>query len=485
MKTFKFLLIGIILLANTLNAQKKVTTHWGFSNIVKEIYFVDAQGVLNGNYKLWSREGVLYSNNNYLKGEKNGLCIDYSGKRDGTDDFLGTVTLCNGKPMEETMYKNGKKIWHNYYTCIDGKQILVNKEVAISAEASRFTSYFSNGRVNEQYNKLTEYYSKASGDYKKYFESGKIEISGNYKKSNKQGHWFELSADGDTVYSANYDNDVELSYIKFNGKRHLSEKKMDTSFNFNTVLILDSNGRIEQKKLYKIYPESRMNISQGIHKSRWGYYLAELINYHTDASNDTTNFYLVPKINFGTNHRINYNKDSYGDTIYQALNEKEYYNYKKQLDIEDKMIAIEKAINNKKEDLNTIYFPELMKASKPNLYETYKLLNNNYYYNKMQDLKYTIRYFNGEDQMSVYVSNTFPNKSELDSILNDNDAITKTVLSLKNQQLSLLDQQINVCNKIMKLCTVADTKDIEKSLRKINYDRFDAIKAFAVLGVDN
>ena len=43
MKTFKFLLIGIILLANTLNAQKKVTTHWGFSNIIKEIYFVDAQ----------------------------------------------------------------------------------------------------------------------------------------------------------------------------------------------------------------------------------------------------------------------------------------------------------------------------------------------------------------------------------------------------------------------------------------------------------
>jgi type IV secretory pathway protease TraF len=87
--------------------------------------------------------------------------------------------------------------------------------------------------------------------------------------------------------------------------------------------------------------------------------------------------------------------------------------------------------------------------------------------------------------MSVYVSNTFPNKSELDSILNDSDAIINTVLSLKNQQVSLLDQQIKVCNKILELCTVADTKDIEKSLRKINYYRFDAIKAFAVLGVNN
>ena len=37
MKAIKFLLIGILFLTNRTLAQKKVITHWGFSNIVKEI----------------------------------------------------------------------------------------------------------------------------------------------------------------------------------------------------------------------------------------------------------------------------------------------------------------------------------------------------------------------------------------------------------------------------------------------------------------
>jgi antitoxin component YwqK of YwqJK toxin-antitoxin module len=485
MKILKFLLIGIILFTKFATAQKKVTTYWGFSNIVKEIYFVDAQGILNGNYKLWSKEGVLYSDYTFLKGEKNGLCIDYSGKRGDNDYTLGIVSLCNGKAMEEIMYKNGKKTWRNYYTCIDGKQILVHKEIALDSKMSSFVSYYPNGIVNEQYNKSSDFESKATGNYKKFFATGKIEISGYYKNGKKNGYWFELSAKGDTVYSATYNNDVELTHIKFYGKRPQSEKNMDTSFNFSTIVHFDTNGRKEKKEFYKVYPETRMNLSQGIHKSRWGYYLAEVINYNDDSSADTSHFYLVPKIKVDKAQKVQYVHDAYGDTVYQTLDEKQYISYKQLIEAEVRKVELEKIINDKKGELENIQFPELMRGEKPNLYETYKLLNENYFYHQLQNIKYTIRFFNGEDEMNTYVSNVFPNKSELDNILSDEATIAKTVSSLQNRQISLLDLQISANNKILDLTKLSDTKDIEKKLRKLNYPPIEVSKIFIVLGVNN
>jgi antitoxin component YwqK of YwqJK toxin-antitoxin module len=483
MKAIKFLLIGILFLTNRTLAQKKVITHWGFSNIVKEIYYVDAQGVMNGNYKLWSQEGILYNDYTYLKGEKNGLCIDYSGKRDSNDDFLGIVTLCNGKPMEETMYKNGKKIWHNYYTCIDGKQKLVYKETAADSKVLSYVSYHSNGKVNEQYNKNSDYESKATGNYKKYFDSGKIQTSGYYKNGNKHGYWFELSASGDTVYSAVYNDDVEITYNKFNGKQHQSEKNMDTSFNFSIVKYFDTNGRLEKEELYKVYPASRMNVSQEIHKSRWGYYLAQVVNYAPDAKMDTTTFYLVPEIISDRWQKFNYSKDQHGDTIYQTLNEKQYINYQQLLKTAAKISNLDNMLSSKEDELKNIYSPESLKNEKPTLYESYQLLKDRYFYYKQQDLKYTIRFFNGEDEMSTYVTNVFPDKAAIDSILQDDDSITQTIISLKNQQLSLLALEINANNKILKISKLIDAKDIEKKLKKLNYSSLKANEILIALGV--
>jgi antitoxin component YwqK of YwqJK toxin-antitoxin module len=483
MKAIKFLLIGILFLTNRTLAQKKVITHWGFSNIVKEIYYVDAQGVMNGNYKLWSQEGILYNDYTYLKGEKNGLCIDYSGKRDSYDDFLGTVTLCNGKPMEETMYKNGKKIWHNYYTCIDGKQKLVYKETAADSKVLSYVSYHNNGKVNEQYNKNSDYESKATGNYKKYYDSGKIQTSGYYKNGNKHGYWFELSASGDTVYSAVYHDDVEITYNKFNGKQHQSEKNMDTSFNFSIAKYFDANGRLEKEELYKIYPASRMNVDQGIHKSRWGYYLAQVVKYTAEEKMDTTTFYLVPKIIRYKGHNFRYFNDSYGDTIYETMNKNEYIGYQRFLERAAKISNLDKMFSSKETELANIYIPESLKNEKPTLYESYQLLKDRYFYYKQQDLKYTIRFFNGEDEMSTYVTNLFPDKAAIYSILEDGNAITQTIISLKNQQLSLLALEINANNKILEISKLVDTKDIEKKLKKLNYSSYNANKILIELGV--
>jgi antitoxin component YwqK of YwqJK toxin-antitoxin module len=483
MKAIKFLFIGILFLTNRTLAQKKVTTHWGFSNIVKEVYFVDAQGVLNGNYKLWSQEGVLYNDYTFLKGEKNGLCIDYSGKRGTNDEFLGIVTLCYGKPMEETMYKNGKKIWHNYYTCIDGKQKLVYKETAVDSKVLSYVSQHSNGRVDEQYNKYSDYESKATGNYKKYFDSGKIQTSGYYKNGTKQGYWFELSASGDTLYSAVYHDDVEMTYNKFNGKRHQSEKNMDTSFNFSTVKYFDTNGRLEKEELYKVYPASRMDVSQEIHKSRWGYYLAQVVNYAPDAKMDTTTFYLVPEIISDRGQKFNYSKDQYGDTIYQTLNEKQYINYQQLLETAAKISNLDNMLSSKEDELKNIYIPESLKDTKPNLYETYDYLNRYYFHNKQKGIDHTIDFLNGQNGMSSYVTDEFPNKVVLDSILHDNKTITQTIMSLKNKQLSLLELQINANNKILEISKLIDTKALEKKLRKLNYPPFEANKILIELGV--
>jgi hypothetical protein len=85
--------------------------------------------------------------------------------------------------------------------------------------------------------------------------------------------------------------------------------------------------------------------------------------------------------------------------------------------------------------------------------------------------------------MSTYVTNVFPDKAAIDSILQDDDSITQTIISLKNQQLSLLALEINANNKILEISKLIDAKDIEKKLRKLNYSSYNANKILIELGV--
>jgi hypothetical protein len=258
---------------------------------------------------------------------------------------------------------------------------------------------------------------------------------------------------------------------------------MDTSFNFSIVKYFDTNGRLEKEELYKVYPASRMNVSQEIHKSRWGYYLAQVVNYAPDAKMDTTTFYLVPHIIFEKGQNFYYSKDSYGDTIYRKLNEKQYISYQQLLKTAAKISNLDNMLSIKETELENIDIPESLENEKPTLYASYQLLKDQYFYHKKQNLKYTIRFFNGQDEMSTYVTNVFPDKAAIDSILQDDDSITQTIISLKNQQLSLLALEINANNKILEISKLIDAKDIEKKLRKLNYSSYNANKILIELGV--
>jgi hypothetical protein len=258
---------------------------------------------------------------------------------------------------------------------------------------------------------------------------------------------------------------------------------MDTSFNFSTVKYFDTNGRLEKEELYKVYPASRMNVSQEIHKSRWGYYLAQVVNYAPDAKMDTTTFYLVPEIISDRWQKFNYSKDQHGDTIYQTLNEKQYINYQQLLKTAAKISNLDNMLSSKEDELKNIYIPESLKNEKPTLYASYQLLKDQYFYHKKQNLKYTIRFFNGQDEMSTYVTNVFPDKAAIDSILQDDDSITQTIISLKNQQLLLLALEINANNKILEISKLIDAKDIEKKLKKLNYSSLKANEILIALGV--
>jgi hypothetical protein len=211
---------------------------------------------------------------------------------------------------------------------------------------------------------------------------------------------------------------------------------------------------------------------------------------------DTTTFYLVPEIisdrwqKFNYSEiisdrwqKFNYSKDQHGDTIYQTLNEKQYINYQQLLKTAAKISNLDNMLSSKEDELKNIYIPESLKNEKPTLYESYQLLKDRYFYYKQQDLKYTIRFFNGEDEMSTYVTNVFPDKAAIDSILEDGNAITQTIISLKNQQLSLLALEINANNKILEISKLIDAKDIEKKLKKLNYSSLKANEILIALGV--
>jgi hypothetical protein len=226
-----------------------------------------------------------------------------------------------------------------------------------------------------------------------------------------------------------------------------------------------------------------MDVSQEIHKSRWGYYLAQVVNYAPDAKMDTTTFYLVPEIISDRGQKFNYSKDQYGDTIYQTLNEKQYINYQQLLETAAKISNLDNMLSSKEDELKNIYIPESLKDTKPNLYETYDYLNRYYFHNKQKGIDHTIDFLNGQNGMSSYVTDEFPNKVVLDSILHDNKTITQTIMSLKNKQLSLLELQINANNKILEISKLIDTKALEKKLRKLNYPPFEANKILIELGV--
>ena len=124
MKKIFLIAIATLGFVTTTMSQKVITNYWGYTQKINEQYQVNAQGVKNGYYKAYSKEGLLIYSYNFLNGKENGLCIDYAGQRNGVSNNLGLLKTCYGKPMLERQMKNGELVSEKFYDCLDGKQII-------------------------------------------------------------------------------------------------------------------------------------------------------------------------------------------------------------------------------------------------------------------------------------------------------------------------------------------------------------------------
>lgn len=117
-----------------------------FKNQIKEIgHWKD--GKQNGNFKLYTEEGVLVDNTNFKDGERDGVTEQYYND--------------NGNLRLKTNFKNG---------VIEGEYIV----------------YYPNGKI---LSKATYKKGNPIGEYKEYYDNGNLKLEGSFNESGQNGCW--------------------------------------------------------------------------------------------------------------------------------------------------------------------------------------------------------------------------------------------------------------------------------------------------------
>jgi antitoxin component YwqK of YwqJK toxin-antitoxin module len=218
-------------------SQKVITKlHYG-SNVIKEQYQVNAQGLRNGFYKSYNPDGILIYSYNFNSGKENGLCIDYAGSRNYKDIY------CYGKPLRETVMENGKIKSEKYYDCANNTNYIVFLKKLIAPDVYERIEYYKNGKIKEKFNENASY-NKVKGGYEKYYENGKLSEKG-LIDGGKFGNWVGFYENGDTLYFSRFNADIETYY-----KKYYSNNKLEF------VVTLDENFETISKIIY--YPDGKI-----------------------------------------------------------------------------------------------------------------------------------------------------------------------------------------------------------------------------------
>lgn len=173
----------------------------------------------HGKTEIWIGQ-TLASVQNYLNGELNGKTVDYL--KSTQIGYIG----CNGKPVLETIYKNSLKISVKSYWCKDvaGKSIsytngeayydnngLLNREIkyydngkkeSSTAENGLCTYWYENGQKSKEFIVKSDIYV---GEFNQWFETGILELKGQYKDGYKNGTWINYDENGNIKQRDEYD----------------------------------------------------------------------------------------------------------------------------------------------------------------------------------------------------------------------------------------------------------------------------------------
>ena len=295
-----FILITCIFSLISINAisQKVITNYFGYTNKISEQYQVNAQGVKNGFYKAYHREGQLVYSYNFKNGKENGLCIDYAGTRNYNSIY------CFGKPLLERVMKDGELQSEKYYGCDTKTNFIIYTKKLIAPDVFEKTEYFQSGKLKAKYNESSNYTS-AKGDFIQYFENGKIAEKGQIDNGRCK-RWIGYYENGDTSYIADYELGIEANYKKFNPKNVISfVSKADTSFEKMERMDYDTLGNLYSKKVIQAYP-FKYECSSVPQPTSWKELLARKIMCGGDSYNpfDPSNCYVSLEILYKPNGDI-------------------------------------------------------------------------------------------------------------------------------------------------------------------------------------
>ena len=184
--------------------------------------------LLDGLYKEYDENGKLMLSLNYENGNiaKNDSTIDTEINYVNKYDSSGNLTFSGG-------YKNGIPVGiHRYYDKngnVENSKIYNNKGIVVSegiiTDAGKkegdWKDYFDSGKLRDEGNYKN---NQKEGKWKYYFQNGKIEETGAFKNNRYTGEWIWYYDDGNVWRDENY----------YNGREDGSSVEYDTIGNVIT-----------------------------------------------------------------------------------------------------------------------------------------------------------------------------------------------------------------------------------------------------------
>lgn len=252
-----------LLLSNILFSQSLVKTYYDplYKTKLKEVYQVkENTPIANGYYKAYDEYGNILELRNYTNNKLNGKLTKYIGTYEATATYGGKKSI--GKIKQISNYKNdkldGQELRYNFSE--NGKRYLQFKKLYKKGILIKHIEFFENNKIkkNLQIGKCYEYYEdgkkfaeynsdengQLQGKYLGWYNSGELEIKGNFLDDEKNGEWYEYFKNGK----------IKKKELYKLGKKILSEKETE---------ILDERKLKEekQKEIVRIQNE-RMKIEK-------------------------------------------------------------------------------------------------------------------------------------------------------------------------------------------------------------------------------
>ena len=171
-------------------------TFWSKDGVIQqEVTYKD--GLFDGKYTSYNDQGKKREEGLFIRAKKEGVCkIWYANgqlemigyNKNGYQDSLWTFFYPTGNKKEEGNFKKDQRsgAWHSWY---DNEQL---KSVRIIKEGTMYLdSYYTTDG--------TQLIKAGNGSYESYSENGELQFKGVYKGGRRTGDWSEFDAQKNLV----------------------------------------------------------------------------------------------------------------------------------------------------------------------------------------------------------------------------------------------------------------------------------------------